>query len=131
MSALLPDELWDEVEPLLPKHVPSPLGGAPRVDDRTALAGIILVLKSGLAWQMFPKELGCSGSTCWRRFDEWTAAGVWPQLLERLLNQLGKRGEIDLSRVVVDSASIRALLGGRTPARTRPIAANGASNVTF
>lgn len=130
MSALLPDAIWNEVEPLLPKHVPSPLGGAPRVDDRTALAGIIFVLKTGLPWQMFPKELGCSGSTCWRRLEEWTTAGVWPQLLERLLNQLGRRGQIDLSRVVIDSASIRALLGGRTRARTRPTAVKKAANVT-
>ena len=26
---LVPDELWELVEPLLPKHEPSPKGGAP------------------------------------------------------------------------------------------------------
>ncbi len=130
MAALLPDELWSEIEPLLPKYVPSPLGGAPRVEDRVCLTGIIFVLRTGLAWQMYPTELGCSGSTCWRRLQEWTIAGVWEEVLKRLLSALGRRGELDLSRAVIDSASIRALLGGRTPARTRRIAAKKAVSVT-
>ena len=42
--------------------------GRPRVPDRAALTGILFVLRSGLPWQMLPKEMGCgSGSTCWRR----------------------------------------------------------------
>ena len=119
---LLPDELWQEVEPLLPPHPPaSPKGGRPPVDDRDALAGILFVLKTGIPWQALPTEaFDVSGSSCWRRFDEWTAAGIWPELHRRLLDRLGKAGGVNLDRVVVDSQSVRAKKGARTPAPTPP-----------
>ena len=42
----------------------------PRCNDRLALAGIIFVLRSGILWEMLPRELGCSGMTCWRRLRD-------------------------------------------------------------
>jgi transposase len=72
-----------------------------------------------MPWQMIPAELECgSGSTCWRRLEEWTLAGVWSRVHEKLLNALGRLGLIDWSRAVVDSASVRAVFGGSTPAPT-------------
>jgi transposase len=121
--------LWDAIAPLLPEPTPSPKGGRPPVLNRACLEGIIFVLKSGMPWQMLPTELGYgSGSTCWRRFRAWTQLGVWPELHRRLLRVLGRRGRIDLGRAVIDSASMRALKGGRTPARTRRIAGKRAAN---
>jgi transposase len=63
-SRLVPDELWAFVEPLLPPRSPKAKGGRPRVPDRTALEGIVYVLRSGIPWRMLPKEFGCSGVTC-------------------------------------------------------------------
>jgi transposase len=129
---LLPDELWQEIEPLLPPPPPpSPKGGRPPVDNRKALQGIVFVNRTGIPWQMLPTEVfGVSGSSCWRRFEEWTAAGVWPELHRRLLNRLGKAGGVDLERVVVDSQSVRALRGARTPAPTPPTGPRRAANAT-
>jgi transposase len=129
---LLPDELWHEIEPLLPPPPPpSPKGGRPPADHRSALRGILFVLRSGIPWQMLPTEVfGVSGSSCWRRFRDWTKQGVWPQLHRRLLNRLGKAGGVDLDDVVVDSQSVRALKGGRTPGPTRPTARRRAANAT-
>jgi transposase len=110
------DEFWNEIEPLLPKHSPDPRGGAPRKTDRPCLEGIVHVLRTGTQWQRLPKsDLWPSGSTCWRRFTEWTRYGVWTQLHRRLLNLLGTAGAVDLQQVVVDSASVRAKKGARTP----------------
>ena len=54
-TRLLPDELWHEIQPLLPpRPAPSPKGGRPPVDDRDALRGILFVLRSGISWQMHP-----------------------------------------------------------------------------
>ena len=132
MPALVTDELWGAIAPHLPAHPPSPKGGRPRVDDRAALAGILFVLREGLRWQSLPAEMGCgSGSTCWRRFEEWTAAGVWDRAHVALLRALGERGAVNLDRAVLDSASTRAVKGGRTPARIRPTAASAGRSGTW
>ncbi len=121
MAALVTDELWEAIAPHLPEHPPDPKGGRPRVPDRRALAGILFVLREGLRWQSLPAEMGCgSGGTCWRRFAEWTEADVWRKAHALLLGALGERGLLNLERAVVDSASTRAVKGGRTPAPTRP-----------
>jgi transposase len=124
---LVSDQLWEIIEPLLPKESPKPKGGRPRVDDRAALTGIIFVLKSGIPWEMLPKEMGCgSGSTCWRRLRDWQEAGVWEQLHRVLLNRLGEADEIDWERASLDSASVPAKRGANEPARIRRIRANRA-----
>lgn len=129
--SLLPDTLWREIEPLLPPERPKPKGGRPRVPDRACLTGIVFVLRTGLPWNMIPVELGCgSGPTCWRRLRDWTRAGVWDAIHKKLLNALGRRGKIDLSRAVIDSASVRAVLGGLTPAPTPRIGRSAAANAT-
>jgi transposase len=118
-SQLVTDELWNEVAPLLPVKGPKPKGGRPPVHDRKCLAGILFVLKSGIPWNDLPAEFGCgSGWTCWRRLALWTMLGIWPELHRRLLNRLGRLDEIDWSRAVVDSASMRAVFGGSTQAQT-------------
>jgi len=62
---LVPDDLWEAIEPLRPKEPPKPKGGRPRVPDRAALAGIVFVLRTGCPWRFLPRELGCgSGVTC-------------------------------------------------------------------
>lgn len=125
------ERLWRAITPLLPEPKPSPKGGRPPVPDRACLEGIIFVLKSGMPWQMLPTELGYgSGSTCWRRFRAWTRLGVWPKLHQRLLRVLGRRGQINLERAVIDSASMRALKGGRTPGRTPRTAGRRAASAT-
>jgi transposase len=131
MPPLLTDELWDAVRPLLPPHPASPSGGRPRVGDRQCLTGLLFLLKTGLAWRFLPLELNCgSPATVWRRPREWTAAGVWPAVHQRLLEALGEAGEIDLGEAAIDSASARAVKGGRTPAPTRPTAASPAASGT-
>ena len=129
---LVSDELWEAIEPLLPPEPPKPKGGRPRISDRAALAGIVFVLKSGIPWEMLPKEMGCgSGSTCWRRLRDWQEAGVWRELHRALLDRLGEVGKIDWSRASLDSASVGAKRGARRPERIRRIAANRARSATL
>jgi transposase len=76
-GVLIPDNLWDLVEPLLPGPIIRPRGGRPRLSDRACLTGIVFVLRSGTPWWMLPKELGCgSGMSCWRRLRDWQQAGI-------------------------------------------------------
>src|ERR671929_1172726 len=105
---LVPDELWEVVQPLLPRHRARPgQGGRPPVDDRACLTGIVFVLRSGIPWEMLPQEMGCgSGMTCWRRLRHWQRRGVWKKLLHALLDRLGCADRIDWSRCSLDSSSV-------------------------
>ncbi len=94
-SMLVPTDLWEAIEPLLPEEPAKLKGGRPRIPDRAALEGIVFVLRTGCPWRLLPKELGCgSGSTCWRRLRDWQEAGVWQRLHETLLNWLGDEASI-------------------------------------
>ena len=129
---LVPDELWEIIEPLLPSEPPKPKGGRPRVDNRAALTGIIFVLKSGIPWEMLPQEMGCgSGVTCWRRFCEWQEAGVWERLHQVLLDRLGEAEQIEWERASLDSASIPAKRGAQKPQRIRRIKEKRARSATL
>ncbi len=121
---LLTDELWAVIRPLLPPERPKPKGGRPQVDDRKTLTGVLFVLKTGIPWEYLPQEMGCgSGMTCWRRVRDWQRAGVWRNLHRVLLTKLHRAGEIDWSRVAVDTQSVPAphapKKGAQASARTR------------
>ena len=106
---LVSDELWSQIEPLLPKHKPRPKGGRPRIPDRAALTGIVFVLKTGIPWEDLPQEMGCgSGMTCWRRLRDWQEAGVWESLHHVILQNLHDTKKIDWSRACIDGSVIQA-----------------------
>ncbi len=130
MAELVSDELWKQIEPLLPPAPPpSSKGGRPPVENREALTGIVFVLRTGIPWQALPKEMNCgSGSTCWRRFTLWTQLEVWSKLHALLLTALGKAGAVHLERAVIDSASVRAVFGGRTRVPIQRIVRKPAAN---
>lgn len=112
---LLPEELWQEIEPLLPAPKPRRYRypGRQPISNRQALTGILFVLKSGIPWELLPQEMGCGcGMTCWRRLRDWQEAGVWQRIHEHLLARLQGAEAIDWSRAVLDSASLRAVHGG-------------------
>jgi transposase len=127
---LLDDRLWQHIEPLIPaepRRFRHP--GRKRLPDRGCLTGILFVLRSGIPWEMLPQEMGCGcGMSCWRRLRRWQVAGVWQGLHRLLLNHLRGAGQIDWSRALVDSSSIRALGGVSRPVRTPLTAANPAPN---
>ena len=128
-KALVSDELWAVVAPLLPPPRPRPKGGRPPVDDCKALVGILFVPKSGIPWAMLPQEMGCGcGMTCWRRLRDWQKAGVWARLHRVLLDRLGLANAIDWSRCSLDSASVPAKRRASSPAPTRPTGASRAAS---
>lgn len=127
---LVDDELWAAAQPLIPKHEPSPTGGKPPVPDRVCLSGILFVLKTGIAWEDFPGEMGCCGMTLLNRLRRWQRAGVWESMHRLRLDKLRAAGRIDLSRVIVDSASVRALHRREKTGRAPWTAGKPAPNTT-
>jgi transposase len=112
---IVPDALWERIEPLLPvvpRRTDHP--GRKRLDNRKVLSGILFVLYIGIPWEFLPQELGFgSGMTAWRRLRDWQEAEVWQQLHEALLAELNAAGALDWSRAVIDSSQVRAVKGGR------------------
>jgi len=106
------DELWQKIEPLLPKHKSNPKGGRPRVPDRQAMDGIFFVLRTGCQWNALNETAICSSSTAHLRFQEWIAAGVFQRLWTLGLKDYDELQGIDWSWQSMDGAMTKAPLGG-------------------
>lgn len=63
--------------------------------------------RTGGQWREMPSEFG-AWSTVSNRFRQWRDAGVFEALLEDLIAEAAKRGEVDLSLVSIDSTNTRA-----------------------
>jgi hypothetical protein len=92
VDRLLPAELWQRVQPLLPPPPTRSRGGVPRrVPDRNRVAALIFMARTSTPWSLLPaKELGCgSATTCWQRLDQWARAGCSSGFRWWLLDELG------------------------------------------
>jgi transposase len=113
---LLSEQLWQRIEPLLPKNKKRrnvQYAGRKPTEARSVLQGIIFVLKTGVPWKALPATSDFpSGHTCRRRLLEWEKRGVWHRLWQSILAELQAEGQLDWERAVVDSSSVRAGHGG-------------------
>ena len=111
---IIPDGLWNEIEPLLPKHkAKHPLGcHRPRVPDRNVMDGIFFVLKTGCQWNALNATGLCSSSTAHLRFQEWVAAGVFKKLWKKCLLKYDAVKGINWSFLSMDGAMTKAPLAG-------------------
>jgi transposase len=129
---ILDDALWAIVEPLLPppKKRRRRYPGRKPIGNREALSAILFVLKTGIPWESLPQELGWGcGMSAWRRLRKWQRRGVWRKIHEAMLVHLQASDQIDWSRAVIDSASVRAVHGGKKRAEIPRIAANWAASI--
>jgi transposase len=95
---LLPDALWERIEPLLPPVKPRRFRfpGRKPLTHRQALTGILFVLRTGVNRNDLPCELGCgSGGACRKRLQAWREQGVWGVLHHVLLEDLQQADKID------------------------------------
>src|SRR6476619_1125470 len=105
--------LSQRIEPLLPPRPPHPLGcHNPRVGDRKAMDAIFFVLRTGCHWNALNATGICSSSSAHRRFQEWTAAGVFVTLWARGLQEYDELRGLDWSWLAMDGAMTKAPMGG-------------------
>lgn len=115
MKPLVTDALWERVEPLLPS-LPTRrfrFPGRKPLCRRKVLTGILFVLKTGIAWDELPAELGFGcGKTCRNYLRACHEAGVWRELHAVLLAELNGADQVDWSRALVDASFAKAPEGG-------------------
>ncbi|EDY62620.1 isjp4 transposase [Streptomyces pristinaespiralis ATCC 25486] len=68
VERLVPDELWELFQRVVPEAPSRPHGGRRRHGDREVLAAIVFVATSGCPWQQLPTaSFGPSGAMAHRR----------------------------------------------------------------
>jgi len=115
VKSFISDALWERLQGLLPsppkRHFRFP--GRKPLDYRKILTGILFVLKTGIAWDDLPAELGCGcGKTCRHYLRLWYEAGIWQRLHALLLAELNAADEIDWQRALIDASYVKAPEGG-------------------
>lgn len=126
----LTDEVWERIEPLLPLRKPHPLGcHNPRVADRDAMNAILFLLRTGCQWNALDATGICSCSSAYRRFREWTEAGVFEAFWRQGLTEYDGVKGIDWSWLSMDGAMTKApLSGSKKREQTRRIGASRVLN---
>ena len=114
VERLVPDELWELFQRVVPEAPSRPQGGGRRRHgDREVLAAIVFVATSGCTWQQLPpRRSGRPGRRPTGGSPSGSKARVWAKLHRLVLDELGARGELDWSRCAIDSVNMRALKRG-------------------
>ncbi|KPI04664.1 Transposase [Streptomyces sp. OK228] len=99
----LSDREWEFIEPFLPvgRFGPYPQ----RLRDQ--FEGVVWRFRTGAQWREMPAEFGV-WQTVYDRFAQWRNEGVFAALMEAVITEAARRGQVDLSLVSVDSTVARA-----------------------
>lgn len=130
---LMPDELWEQLWPLLP--VPTPKGpgtrgGRPSAQARRTMDAIIYVLRTSCQWKALPRCLG-SGSTAHHYFQLWCAAGVFERLWRVGLEKYDVCKGIQWDWQAADGVMTKAPLAARRRATIPPIGPKAEPSARF
>jgi transposase len=90
----LPDELWEEIEPILDCFYPPARTGRPRADLRLVLDGIIHRLRSGCRWSQLPERFGAP-STVHGWFQRFAADGLLEEIWAYLMTECQELGGVE------------------------------------
>jgi transposase len=94
----LTDAQWEKIKDLLPGKQGDP--GRTAADNRLFVDAVVFVLRTGIPWADLPGRYG-KHDTVYKRFDRWSARGVWGRLAKAL-------GDPDLEEVQLDSTTVKA-----------------------
>jgi len=71
----MPDELWQQIHPLLLEDSPPKRTGRKRADWRRMINGIVYRVHTGCKWNKLPKQFG-DDSTVHRWYQRWCKSGM-------------------------------------------------------
>ena len=115
VERLVPDELWELFQQVVPDAPSRPQGGGRRRHGDRESAGCDrlrgdLGLHVAAGADRVVRAVRRDGPH--RRFTGWTKVRLWAKLHRLVLDELGSRGELDWSRCAIDSVNMRALERG-------------------
>jgi putative transposase len=108
----IPDELWEEIQKIIPPRPDRSKGGRKPADDRVLFNGIFFVLRTGAAWREMPEKYG-PWTTVYDRFREWRDAKVFEQLWAKCLRYYEQKHGIIWEWQSSDGTYVRSPLGGK------------------
>lgn len=82
---VLTDEIWDKLQPLLPKPK-----GRHGKDDRMFLEAVCWIVRTGAPWRDLPQEFG-PWKTVYNRYNRWAKKGHLDKILEFFKKRWGSR----------------------------------------
>ena len=113
----LTDIQWQRIKEFIPDDpVRADRRGRPWKEQRTALDGILWILRTGAPWKDLPARYGAY-QTVHRRFQNWCNTGVLRAVLEGPARDLHARGGLDLSECFIDGSFTAAKKGALGLAR--------------
>ena len=107
----VPDELWEQIRPIVLEIDPPKTRGRKRVDPRQMLNGIIYRLRSACKCNRLPKELG-DDSTIHRTLQRWVELGVLSRMWAVLIEGCEELGNVKWEWQAADGAMGKARFGG-------------------
>ena len=96
---MLTKKRWARIKPLLPPE--RGYWGTPSRPHHKIIEGILWILRTGAAWRDLPPKYG-PWSSCYNRFNRWTAAGVWQNIWETL------QEDVDHENHCLDGSIVKA-----------------------
>ena len=107
----VPDELWEEMEPIIEADMPRKKMGRPPIDRRVALNGIIFRMRTGCQWNHLPSAFG-SDTSVHRYFQRWAGNGVFRKIWAMLVERCDELGEVEWEWQSADGSMGKARMGG-------------------
>jgi putative transposase len=107
----IPDDLWEQIHPVILQMEPPKFTGRKRVHPRQILDGIIFRMRTGSHWTRLPRELG-DDSTIHRTFQRWVELGVLERIWAVLIEECEELGALDWEWQSADCAMGKARFGG-------------------
>ena len=119
----VPDNLWQQIEPILLTDAPPKSTGRPRANLRQVFDGIIFRLRTGCQWSKIPAVFG-DDSTIHRWFQRWCERGVMLHIWNQLVTKANELEMIDWRWQCLDGSLSKTRFGGIWSALIRLIEAS-------
>ena len=107
----VPDDLWEQIHPVILEMDPPKSTGRKRVHPRRILDAIIFRMRPGCHWNRLPSHLG-DDSTFHRAFQRWVELGVLERIWSMLIEECQELGAVEWQLQVADHTMGKARFGG-------------------